>query len=175
MPIHHSLKTTRVKTDAYHKRHWRNYASAFLAVLIHTSVACDVCKSRSKTQTPVTYESTPATFRLDDHTRRALEVRAMAGDNDAAYRLSEHYLMGVNAPGQALEWLEVAATRGDTKSQIALGSLLHVYGNDRDARAWLQKAQQGAALAGDEANRRAAVEYLDEIARNPHTPKSPNR
>lgn len=78
--------------------------------------------------------------------------------------------MGVNQPGQALSWLQLAASRNDLPSQLAFASLLHIYGNDRDARAWARRAVDGATSARDESTRRGALELLAEIEQRSSSP-----
>ncbi len=114
--------------------------------------------------------STVQRYRLSDDDLRILIVRANAGDNRAAYRLSEHFLMGVNQPGQALPWLQLAASRNDLPSQLAFASLLHIYGNDQEAEVWARRAIDGATSARDEGTRKGAVELLAEIKRRSAPP-----
>ena len=117
--------------------------------------------------------STVQVFRLSDEDLRVLIVRANAGDNRAAYRLSEHFLMGVNQPGEALHWLHLAASREDLPSQLAFASLLHIYGNDHDAQVWARRALAHATSAADEGTRKGALDLLAEIERRSAPPTGP--
>jgi TPR repeat protein len=173
MPGYTLIANHRVDHESGVRSLARSYYAVLLVPTLYASLACGVRHSPKESQPSGQPQSTVSVYRLDEGTRASLQLLAQAGDNVAAYRVSEHYLMGVGDPGQALEWLRLAATRGDIKSQVALGSLLHVYGDDRGAREWLERAHQAAALASDEANRRAALEHLAEIERHPSRPKTP--
>lgn len=94
---------------------------------------------------------------------RQLERSALAGDAQAAVRLSDHYTFAVKDEDLGFRWLEVAAKNGDAKSQYNWGFILRMHHKDEEAAKWFRAAIETSERVNDVSTRDASVEALHEI------------
>jgi TPR repeat protein len=102
-------------------------------------------------------------FILEDAELKRQERAGASGDAKAAFRVSEHYGLGLgNVPAQKL-WLQRAAERGHTIAQYNLGAILYFEKDFDEAKKWLEAAEASAAASGDAETRREAEQLLRSI------------
>jgi len=75
---------------------------------------------------------------------RELAAKAEKGDNEAAYKISQHYRYIENDENKFLYWVEKAAENGHVKAQYEIAKIYSDKLHDREQSIyWLKKAAEG--------------------------------
>lgn len=94
-------------------------------------------------------------YYLSDFDRKILSVKALYGDKNAAFKLSEHYLTAQNEPIEGHFWLKTAAENGHAIAQYNLATTyLEQFHDKPHAIFWYKKS---AALGDKDARERLQV------------------
>lgn len=116
-----------------------------------TCSSCDSNKKRSEEIVSHSYQ-----LNLDDATKADLEKKASNGDPDAAFKMSNYYMLYLHDEKTGMYWLRKSASLGLTKAKYNLGILLYTNYDDPSGRdegiTWLK----AAASDGD----KQAIDFL---------------
>ncbi len=103
------------------------------------------------------------TYRLSATELKDTRKRAEAGDAEAAYWLSMHYLMADRNAAEHKRWLEYSARAGYGRAQYGMGYFCFSYHRYDDADHWLRLAVETTRKNGDKETEQLAVEVLEEL------------
>lgn len=93
--------------------------------------------------------STGTEYFLPDSELERLEGLAKKGDATAAIRVADHYALGLNRPGDSMEWRRIAARSGsavamrDMASDLVLGKRTEA--DCSEAKMWIGKAEESTS------------------------------